>query len=146
MRRAACERARQSKASDAALRRAAPALFYRTFLNHFALRAPPRGVRCSCLPAHDLRLTYEAAASVDNATDAFVQTMLRRDFARATTLTIAHRLSSVLDSDRVLVLRAGEVAEFGAPAELLAAPGGLFATMHAESNAEHSAEHTATAE
>jgi ATP-binding cassette subfamily C (CFTR/MRP) protein 1 len=68
----------------------------------------------------------EATASVDVATDALVQRMLREAFAGCTVLTIAHRINTIVDSDRILVLDAGEVAEFGAPQELLAREGGAF--------------------
>ena len=68
----------------------------------------------------------EATASVDVATDALVQRMLREAFAGCTVLTIAHRMNTILDSDKVLVLDGGGVAEFGPPAELLRREGGAF--------------------
>ncbi len=68
----------------------------------------------------------EATASIDVATDALVQRMLREAFSGCTVLTIAHRLNTILDSDQILVLDKGEVAEFGPPAELLRREGGAF--------------------
>ena len=74
----------------------------------------------------------EATASIDNATDAAIQTMIRENFADATVLTIAHRLGTIMDSDRVLVLDDGNVAEFDSPSALLS-QGGIFASMVAKS-------------
>jgi ATP-binding cassette subfamily C (CFTR/MRP) protein 4 len=72
----------------------------------------------------------EATANVDHATDSLIQRTLRERFAAATVLTIAHRIHTVADSDRVLVMDHGQVAEFAPPAELLAAkPPGLYATL-----------------
>ncbi|ROW01700.1 hypothetical protein VSDG_01987 [Cytospora chrysosperma] len=63
----------------------------------------------------------EATSAVDRATDAAIQASLRGEFAAAgcTVLVIAHRLSTVADFDRVLVLEAGRMAEMGTPRELL---------------------------
>ena len=54
---------------------------------------------------------------------------MRREFAQCTVLTIAHRLHTIADSDRVLVLDAGVVQEFAPPAELLADANGAFRGM-----------------
>ena len=51
---------------------------------------------------------------------------MRGSFRHATVLTIAHRMHSLADSDRVMVLSAGAVAEFAPPAELLASAGSLY--------------------
>ncbi|KAJ2764128.1 hypothetical protein IWQ57_005291, partial [Coemansia nantahalensis] len=69
----------------------------------------------------------EATASVDFATDACLQRVLRgAELAASTLVCIAHRLRTVVDYDRVVVLDAGRVAEFDTPAQLLAREGGLF--------------------
>lgn len=63
----------------------------------------------------------EATSAVDRGTDSNVQESLRKEFAAAgcTVLVIAHRLSTVADFDRLLVLDKGRVAEMGSPRELL---------------------------
>lgn len=53
----------------------------------------------------------EATASVDAETDAAIQKVMRAEFASATTITVAHRLNTIMDSDFVLVMDAGVVGE-----------------------------------
>ncbi|KAG8430106.1 hypothetical protein GDO86_018474 [Hymenochirus boettgeri] len=60
----------------------------------------------------------EATASVDHRTDALLQKQYGRDSDIALVLTIAHRLNTILDSDRVLVMHAGKVAEMDTPENL----------------------------
>ena len=71
----------------------------------------------------------EATASIDNETDALIQTMVREEFKHATVLTIAHRLNTIMDSDRVLVLDSGNVIEYDKPENLLNKSGGTFRGM-----------------
>lgn len=61
----------------------------------------------------------EATAAVDYETDKLLQQTIRREFKDRTILTIAHRLNTVMDSDRIMVLDAGKVVEFDTPEELL---------------------------
>lgn len=77
----------------------------------------------------------EATASIDNATDSLIQQMVRENFRDATVLTIAHRLNTILDSDRVLVLDDGRVAELDSPDNLLNKEGSLFKAMVDKSRA-----------
>ncbi|KAL0895660.1 hypothetical protein ABMA27_011740 [Loxostege sticticalis] len=71
----------------------------------------------------------EATANVDPQTDALIQTTIRNKFADCTVLTIAHRLHTVMDSDKVLVMDAGQMVEFDHPHNLLQKPGGVLAGM-----------------
>jgi len=73
-------------------------------------------------------LVDEATASVDPETDQLIQAVIRQRFRNRTVITIAHRLHTIIDSDRVLVMSGGEVAEFDTPKNLLAHDGG-FASM-----------------
>lgn len=80
------------------------------------------------LSAAHILVLDEATADVDLATDQFIQATLRTKFADATVLTIAHRLDTIMDYDRIMVLDSGRLVEFGSPAELLAS-GGYFQTL-----------------
>lgn len=62
----------------------------------------------------------EATAAVDVETDALLQATLRStEFSKRTIITIAHRINTILDSDRIVVLEAGEVKEFDEPKKLI---------------------------
>ncbi|KAH9421088.1 Multidrug resistance-associated protein 4 [Dermatophagoides pteronyssinus] len=61
----------------------------------------------------------EATANVDHQTDKLIQETIREKFSDCTVLTIAHRLNTIIDCDRVLVLDAGEIVEFDIPYLLL---------------------------
>uniref|UniRef100_A0A670JVZ0 ABC-type glutathione-S-conjugate transporter n=1 Tax=Podarcis muralis TaxID=64176 RepID=A0A670JVZ0_PODMU len=74
----------------------------------------------------------EATAAVDLETDLQIQATIRTQFRECTVLTIAHRVNTLLDCDRVLVMESGRVAEFNAP-ETLIAQKGLFYRMAEES-------------
>nr|CAD7463304.1 unnamed protein product [Timema tahoe] len=71
----------------------------------------------------------EATANVDPQTDALIQGTIRRKFADCTVLTIAHRLNTIMDSDKVLVMDAGTMMEFDHPHLLLQDPDGHFYKM-----------------
>nr|XP_006820253.1 PREDICTED: ATP-binding cassette sub-family C member 8-like [Saccoglossus kowalevskii] len=71
----------------------------------------------------------EATASVDLETDATLQAVIATAFSDKTVLTIAHRISTILDSDTVLVLSEGRVVEYGTPQKLLRKDGGMFASL-----------------
>lgn len=71
-------------------------------------------------------LLDEATSAVDPYTDHLIQQTIREEFRHCTVLTVAHRLGTILDYDRVLVLDYGRVAEFGPPDKLMKKDGGLF--------------------
>uniref|UniRef100_A0A8C3IYZ0 ABC-type glutathione-S-conjugate transporter n=1 Tax=Chrysemys picta bellii TaxID=8478 RepID=A0A8C3IYZ0_CHRPI len=73
----------------------------------------------------------EATASVDMETDNLVQSTIRREFHNCTVLTIAHRLHTIMDSERVLVLGSGRIIEFDTPHNLLLQQG-VFSKMVSE--------------
>ncbi|OTF78883.1 hypothetical protein BLA29_003395 [Euroglyphus maynei] len=62
----------------------------------------------------------EATAAIDLETDSLIQQTIRKEFADCTILTIAHRLNTIIDSNRVLVLDKGRVVEYDSPRKLLA--------------------------
>jgi ATP-binding cassette subfamily C (CFTR/MRP) protein 4 len=68
----------------------------------------------------------EATANVDLETDGMIQRTTRKKFKDSTVLTIAHRLDTVMDSDKILVMDSGSVVEFGRTEELLQKPDGYF--------------------
>uniref|UniRef100_A0A8C3A5D1 ATP-binding cassette, sub-family C (CFTR/MRP), member 4 n=1 Tax=Cyclopterus lumpus TaxID=8103 RepID=A0A8C3A5D1_CYCLU len=71
----------------------------------------------------------EATANVDPRTDALIQKTIRDKFNKCTVLTIAHRLNTIVDSDRILVLDAGIIHAYDEPYTLLQDPNGIFYKM-----------------
>eukprot|EP01083_Nonionella_stella_P295100 1002971_1 len=76
-------------------------------------------------------LLDEATSAVDVETDRLIQSTIRSSFTDCTVLTIAHRLDTVLDSSRVMVMANGRLVEMGAPQTLLAQPDSEFARIAA---------------
>lgn len=80
----------------------------------------------------------EATASIDQGTETRLQQMIAQQFAGTTVLTIAHRLATVLSSDRILVLHDGQVVEFDSPSALAAkGDDGVFYQLAQESGCLH---------
>uniref|UniRef100_A0A3Q3XP58 ATP-binding cassette, sub-family C (CFTR/MRP), member 4 n=1 Tax=Mola mola TaxID=94237 RepID=A0A3Q3XP58_MOLML len=71
----------------------------------------------------------EATANVDLRTDSLIQQTIRDKFQECTVLTIAHRLNTIIDCDRILVLAAGRIQEYDQPYVLLQNQDGLFHQM-----------------
>ncbi len=71
----------------------------------------------------------EATASVDHNTDDLIQQTIRQEFKDCTILTIAHRINTIMDSTRIMVLDKSEIVEFDTPANLLADKNSLFSSL-----------------
>lgn len=72
----------------------------------------------------------EATANIDSHTDHLLQKTLRTKFSECTVITIAHRLNTIIDSDKIVVMDTGSIVEFDSPYELLRdKPDGHFAQM-----------------
>lgn len=71
----------------------------------------------------------EATSSIDFDTDAKIQATIREEFTDSLLLTVAHRLRTVIDYDRLIVLDKGEIAEFDTPLNLIQKEDGIFRTM-----------------
>ncbi|XP_078610721.1 ATP-binding cassette sub-family C member 9-like isoform X2 [Branchiostoma floridae x Branchiostoma japonicum] len=71
----------------------------------------------------------EATASIDMETDSTLQNVIQTAFKDRTVITIAHRIATILSSDRILVLDQGKVVENDSPDKLLTQPNGLFASL-----------------
>lgn len=78
----------------------------------------------------------EATSSVDFETDREIQRTIREEFKGSTVLTIAHRVNTIMDSDKILVMKDGVAAEFASPAELLEDENSLFSDIVRHSQAE----------
>jgi ABC-type multidrug transport system fused ATPase/permease subunit len=74
-------------------------------------------------------LLDEATASCDEVSDAAIQRALRASFADVTVMSIAHRLATVMDYNRILVMSDGSAVECDAPNTLLADPGGALTAL-----------------
>lgn len=83
----------------------------------------------SLLKSPKVILLDEATASIDYQSDAMIQQTIREEFAGSTILTIAHRLRSIIDYDKILVMDAGKVVEYDDPYALIANKETLFYSM-----------------
>uniref|UniRef100_A0A6B0VDX7 Putative abctransporter n=2 Tax=Ixodes ricinus TaxID=34613 RepID=A0A6B0VDX7_IXORI len=91
-----------------------------------------------------LLLLDEATSQMDGDTDRLIQATLREGFAHCTLITIAHRIHTVLDYDRILVMDDGRVCEFGSVAELLSNKDSVFHRMADEAGVLQSDETDST--
>lgn len=87
----------------------------------------------SLLKSPKVLLLDEATASIDYESDAQIQKTIREEFAQTTILTIAHRLRSIADYDKILVMDAGKAVEYDHPHILLQNKESVFYSMCANS-------------
>ncbi|KAI0066587.1 hypothetical protein BV25DRAFT_1403282 [Artomyces pyxidatus] len=81
-----------------------------------------------------LLILDEATSAIDYETDTIIQSSLRHELkGDVTLLTIAHRLQTIMDADKIMVLDAGRIVEFDEPSELLKKEGGWFRSLVYES-------------
>ena len=71
------------------------------------------------LQSNNILILDEATSSVDNETDEFIQRKIKEKFHDATVITIAHRLTTIADYDKIIVLDKGQIAEYGHAHELI---------------------------
>lgn len=72
----------------------------------------------------------EATAAIDLETDDLIQKTIRTEFKDCTVLTIAHRLNTIMDSSRIIVLDRGKIVEFDTPQNLISNKNSVFYGMH----------------
>ncbi|KAL4518770.1 hypothetical protein Ndes2437B_g00851 [Nannochloris sp. 'desiccata'] len=104
------------------------------------LSAGQRQLLCmarALLRSAQILILDEATSSIDTASDTAVQTTISSAFSECTVLTIAHRLHTIITSDRILVLDAGEVLEFDSPTELMKQQGGAFKALVDQTNSNN---------
>ena len=77
-------------------------------------------------------LVDEATASIDFATDELLQRVIKDRLRDSTMITIAHRIDTILTSDRILVLDQGKIAELDPPQVLLSRPDSIFNKLYEE--------------
>jgi ATP-binding cassette subfamily C (CFTR/MRP) protein 4/polyamine-transporting ATPase len=92
---------------------------------------------CICrafLKQSKIVLVDEATANIDQKNDQLIQDVISTKFKESTVLTIAHRLSTLKNSDKILVLGEGKVLEWGSPQELMGKDGGIYREMCQKGN------------
>ncbi|KAJ7778321.1 hypothetical protein B0H16DRAFT_1711830 [Mycena metata] len=85
-----------------------------------------------------LLILDEATSAIDYKTDSVIQSSLRNELPKDTTLlTVAHRLQTIMDADKIMVLDAGRIVEFDTPKELLKNKSGMLRALVDESGDKH---------
>ena len=92
----------------------------------------------SILRRNKIVMMDEATSNIDNETDKLMQSIVREKFKDCTMITIAHRLRTVVCSDKIVVMENGACKEFGTPAELVSNEDSLFRNFVMNTGAEES--------
>ena len=71
----------------------------------------------------------EATANIDVVTEQRIQELIKNEFKESTVITIAHRINTIIQSDKVMVLSFGQIAEFDTPATLMKNPKSEFSGL-----------------
>jgi ATP-binding cassette, subfamily C (CFTR/MRP), member 1 len=71
----------------------------------------------------------EATANIDIVTEAKIMNLIKEDFAESTVITIAHRLNTIINSDKIAVMSYGKKKEYDSPKELLQRPDSEFTKL-----------------
>jgi ABC-type multidrug transport system fused ATPase/permease subunit len=87
-------------------------------------------------------LMDEATSNIDPASDAIIQSTVRTALQACTVLTIAHRLHTIIDSDRIIVIDGGAVVESGAPEQLMKKVDGKLRALVTEASGTPNASET----
>ena len=96
------------------------------------MSAGERQLLCICraiLRKNKVVVLDEATSNIDLITEEKIQSLIESQFNESTVITIAHRLNTIIKSDRVLVLSMGEVVEFDSPGNLVQNPDSEFAKL-----------------
>jgi ATP-binding cassette subfamily C (CFTR/MRP) protein 1 len=76
----------------------------------------------------------EATANIDFKTESIIQTAITEFLHKSTVFTIAHRIKTIINYDKILVLNDGEIAEFDTPQNLLERKDSLFYSLYSKSS------------
>ena len=76
----------------------------------------------------------EATSSIDYKTESLIQKSLEKSLKDSTVITIAHRIKTIINYDRIIVLQSGELIEQGSPRQLINSKKGTFYELYMQSN------------
>ena len=96
------------------------------------LSAGEKAIICICraiLRKNKIVFVDEATASTDVETEEVIQKLFREEFKESTVLTVAHRLNTIINSDKIMVLHFGEIIEFDTPEKLKSNPDSAFSVL-----------------
>ena len=113
-------------------KKAGKGLYFRVSEGGSNLSAGERQLLCICraiLRKNRIVVLDEATSNIDLVTEEKIQSLIETQFSESTVITIAHRLNTIIKSDKVLVLSMGEVQEYDSPANLMQNPDSEFAKL-----------------